>query len=267
MAKIVPSEGVGRAWLAAARHLDTQRGRKDRNLVLEISKPQALSGEDLTIIRAVDAKLREHHDDLSIETVSGTIFPNSLYRREGRPQFYKSFVEVMAVGKKPNSWGTYALRMINRVDRKGKGTYNPLDSIVERLLKTHTGKTYQAAYELGVVDIHDDFDTNLNGYGFELPLFDPSRDAKPTNVPCLSHLSFKLTDGKLDLTAIYRSHWYCMRALGNLVGLSQLQSFVGKESKYECGTLTCIATHAYLDSESFGGVPATTTLLTGLPVT
>ena len=85
--------------------------------------------------------------------------------------------------------------------------------------------------------------------------------------PHLSHLSFKLTDQKLDLTAVYRSHWYGKRALGNLVGLSQLHSFVGKESKYERGTLTCIATHAYLDAESFGGVAATTALLDRLPAT
>ncbi|HBP6729746.1 hypothetical protein KGZ01_11850 [Pseudomonas aeruginosa] len=267
MAKIIASEGVGTAWLAAARHLNTKKGRIERNMVLEISKPQTLSADDRTIIRAVDGQLRQHHDDLTIETVSGTIFPNGLYRREGRPQFYTTFLDLMEVGKKRNSWGTYALRMIQRKDPKGKGTFNPLDSIVERLLLTHQGTTYQAAYELGVHDIHEDFDPALEGYGFELPIYDPSRDAKPKKIPCLSHLSFKLTAGKLDLTAVYRSHWYCMRAQGNLVGLSQLHKFVGQEANYECGTLTCIATHAYLDSESFGGVKATSDFLQSLPAT
>lgn len=172
MAKIIASEGVGTAWLAAARHLNTKKGRIERNMVLEISKPQALSADDRTIIRAVDGQLRQHHDDLTIETVSGTIFPNGLYRREGRPQFYTTFLDLMEVGKKRNSWGTYALRMIQRKDPKGKGTFNPLDSIVERLLLTHQGTTYQAAYELGVHDIHEDFDPALEGYGFELPIYD-----------------------------------------------------------------------------------------------
>lgn len=267
MAKLIPSEGVGTAWLSAARHLNGQPGRKDRNLVLEISNPQALSADDRKIIRSVDAVLRQHNKDLSIETVSGTIFPNGLYRREQRPQFYRTFTDLMAKAKKPNTWGTYAMRMIRRVNRSGTGVYNPLDSIVERLLKTHTGTKYQSAYELGIVDIEDDYDNGLEGYGFELPLYDPSRDARPLNVPCLSHLSFKLTEGKLDLTAIYRSHWYGQRALGNLVGLSQLHSFVGKESKYECGTLTCIATHAYLDSENLGGVAVTNAFLNSLPAT
>lgn len=76
-----------------------QKGRIERNMVLEISKPQALSADDRTIIRAVDGQLRQHHDDLTIETVSGTIFPNGLYRREGRPQFYTTFLDLMEVGK------------------------------------------------------------------------------------------------------------------------------------------------------------------------
>lgn len=52
-----------------------------------------------------------------------------------------------------------------------------------------------------------------------------------------------------------------------MVGLSQLHKFVGQEANYECGTLTCIATHAYLDSESFGGVKATSDFLQSLPAT
>jgi hypothetical protein len=155
--------------------------------------------------------------------------------------------------------------MMSRQRRNGAGTINPLDDLIERLLKTHTGTKYQAAFELGVSDAEDDLAPPLEGHGYELPVYDPTRDAKGLNVPCLSHLSFKITNGKLDLTAVYRSQWYCQRALGNLVGLSQLHSFVGKESKYECGTLTCIATHAYLDTETFGKVGVTKDLLASLP--
>ncbi|WP_313055348.1 hypothetical protein [Pseudomonas lopnurensis] len=268
MAKLIPSEGIGVAWLSAARHLDGQKGKKDRNLVLEISKPQALAADDRTVIKAVDTVLREHNSDLSIETVAGTIFPNGLYRRDQRPQFYKTYSDIMAKAKKPGTWGTYAMRMIRRVNRSGTGVFNPLETIVEKLLDSHEGKQYQSAYELGVIDIEDDLDDNHDGFGFELPLYDPATDRKVAmNMPCLSHLSFKLTDGKLDLTAVYRSHWYGQRALGNLVGLSQLHSFVGKESRYECGTLTCIATHAYLDTENLGGAKAAKALLDSLPPT
>ena len=44
------SESVGQAWLAAARHLAGCKHRKERNLVLEISAPQKLSKDDVTVI-------------------------------------------------------------------------------------------------------------------------------------------------------------------------------------------------------------------------
>lgn len=265
MAKLIVSESLGQAWVAAARHLAGCKKRKERNLILEISAPQKLSKDDMTIIRAVDAVLRSCRKDLSVETVASTIFPNGLARRFSRSEFYKTYLELLAKGKKRSSWGTYAQRMMSHARRNGAGTINPLDDLIERLLQTHTGTKYQAAFELGVSDPEDDLAPPLEGYGHELPVYDPTRDAKALNVPCLSHLSFKITDGKLDLTAIYRSQWYCQRALGNLVGLSQLHSFVGRESKYECGTLTCIATHAYLDVGTFGKVGVTKDLLASLP--
>jgi thymidylate synthase len=66
---------------------------------------------------------------------------------------------------------------------------------------------------------------------------------------CLSHLSFKMVGpNRLDLTAMYRSHYYGERALGNLVGLSQLLNFVARESGTEPGTLSCLSTHALIDN-------------------
>ncbi|MGV8267764.1 hypothetical protein ACV334_33905, partial [Pseudomonas aeruginosa] len=109
----------------------------------------------------------------------------------------------MQVAKKPNTWGTYSLRMIQRTDPNGKATFIPLDRIVERLLLAHQGRTFQAADERGVHDILEYFDPAREGYGFELPIYVPSRDAKPKRIPCLSHLSFNLTCGKLELTAVY----------------------------------------------------------------
>jgi hypothetical protein len=53
---------------------------------------------------------------------------------------------------------------------------------------------------------------------------------------------------------MYRSHHYCARALGNLLGLAQLLSFVAKEAELKVGTLTCLSSHAVLDAETWGGV-------------
>lgn len=107
-----------------------------------------------------------------------------------------------------------------------------------------------------------EYDLQDDVFGFELPLYDSATDHNLTmNMPCLSYISFKVTAEKLDLTAIYRSHWYGQRVLGNLIGLSNLHKFVAVESGFDRGVLTCIATHAYLDIKSLGGTQATKRLL------
>lgn len=49
------------------------------------------------------------------------------------------------------------------------------------------------------------------------------------------------------LTAFYRNHYYVERALGNLIGLSQLLYFVARESGLEPRGLVCHSTFARLD--------------------
>ena len=60
----------------------------------------------------------------------------------------------------------------------------------------------------------------------------------------------------MDLTAIYRSHYYGQRALGNLIGLAHLLSYVRKQADLEVGRLTCISTDATLDLKAWGSVAA-----------
>ena len=83
--------------------------------------------------------------------------------------------------------------------------------------------------------------------------------------PCLSHLSFKrVAQGSgfaVNLTAVYRSHSYCARALGNLLGLGQLLYFVAQESGLSVGTLTCLSSYAELDVRAWGGIRNTRTIL------
>lgn len=50
------------------------------------------------------------------------------------------------------------------------------------------------------------------------------------------------------LTALYRSHYYVYRALGNLYGLAWLQHFVAREVGIEAANLVCHSTMAKLDT-------------------
>jgi hypothetical protein len=266
MSKIFGGERIVPVWTSAARSLHSTKGRTDRNYILEIASPTALTAEDRAVIATVDNKLRNGKAGLTIETVASTLFPNGMYRRYGYPNFFEHFRNAIKKGKDRGTWGTYALRMVERKHPNTKAVFNPLDTIVQKLRKAKGGPRTVAAYELGVVVPADLIEEAID-LGCELPLYDPVTDReRPTNIPCLSHLSFKLnSDDTVDLTAIYRSHHYAQRTLGNLVGLSQLLGFVAKEATLKVGQLTCISTQAHLDVGTWGGVQATTALLATFP--
>jgi hypothetical protein len=260
MAKLFDTfERIVPTWLAAARFLDSAPNRTASNLVLEIADPLCISAADRTTMAKVDKALAP---GLTLNTVAGTIFPMGMYKRLGRPAFYAEFLQLLDVGKKRGTWGTYAERMMRRRGRNGE-PINPLDILVERLSDAGQPKkndevtSYASSYELGV-NIPEE-DLVQEDVGGEIPTYDVARDGlRWLGFPCLSHVSFKRLpqgDGHvLNMTAIYRSHHYCQRGLGNLLGLAQLLSFVSKESGLKPGTLTCVSSHAVLDVQEWGGV-------------
>ena len=264
--RIVPT------WLAAARHLNVQQGRRAKNLLLEITHPLDLTEDDLAVMARVDQALA--HKDLTLRTVAGTIFPIAIYQQYGRPGYYEKYKEMLKRGKKVNTWGTYAHRMIERPGKVLGTTINPLDYLIEKLAaegqpqpKDGRKVSFVASYELSVADPEEDLQPQVDAGG-DVPTYDPAFDMRDwLGLPCLSHLSFKrVPSGQsyaVDLTAIYRAHHYCARALGNLIGLGQLLSFVAKESGLEVGTLSCLSTHAELDVKEWGGVRATNATLNG----
>jgi len=267
MTEVFQRSRVVQAWLAGIRYLESQKSHDATNIVLEISSPQAATKEDREVVTAVNQALQKRKPERTVMTAAGTIFPQTIYKRYGRPDWYAHYKTIIARGMRPNSWGTYALRMIERQDSHGV-TFNPLEKIIEKLTVVRTENRNQivAAYELGVCDPAVDFANELNGLGFDLPTYDPCTDRhKWMGSACLSHVTFKLMRGKLDLTAIYRSHYYAQRALGNLIGLAQLQQYVAQESGFEPGTLTCISTYAKLD-DGLGGIRAASKLLETFPI-
>ncbi|HEV2679032.1 MAG TPA: hypothetical protein VGV14_00885 [Rhodanobacter sp.] len=248
------NERIVPTWLAVARHLQATGGT-GRNLVLEIPRPGTLTRSDQKILQLVDSRIVTQGTGLSIDTIAGTIFPQGLYARRGRPDFYPEYLRLLGRAKKGGTWGQYFDRMIRR--RTPDGTeINPLEVLIEKLKRAATtgGSVYQSTYELSPSDPTQDIDP-VDEAGAELATYDPGQDRnRPYGGPCLSHLSFKITDRHiLDLTAIYRSHRYCERALGNLVGLARLQKYVAAHSTLDLGTLTCVSTHAELDLSNWGG--------------
>ncbi|RJG11712.1 hypothetical protein [Massilia cavernae] len=254
-------------WHAAATHLLHSPERSDMNLVLEISDPISVTAEDQIFLKEIDAALRASTEcDLTLDTVASTIFPHRMYIRHGRPAMYKKYLTSLDRGKKSGTWGTYAERMISRPAKDGISTINPLNLLVEKLRANGKSRQcFKSAYELNLSDPEADLIPILDGFGDggDIPTYNAAFDARASrNRPCLSHVSFKLVDTtKVNLTAIYRSHHYCARALGNLVGLARLLDFVATEAELEVGRLTCISTLATLDASTWGGLAATRKLL------
>lgn len=271
--------GIVPTWLAAARHLEFCPSREGLNLILEISDPINVTVADRIVMNRVDIALAfKEKNGLTLRTVAGTIFPQAMYAEHGRPAFYERYFAAIKRGKKAGTWGTYAHRMMSRPSKDGRTTINPLEMIVIKLRedgqpkKNSNGQvsSFTSAYELGIAEPEDDLATNAepqtDEIGAELPTYSASIEGKEwLGFPCLSHVSFKRVvsaeGAKVNMTAIYRSHHYCARALGNLIGLGQLLSFVAKESELKVGTMTCVSTHATLDVSSWGGVAKSRTVL------
>ena len=61
---------------------------------------------------------------------------------------------------------------------------------------------------------------------------------------------YVMADGDtLSLAAVYRSHDYFHKALGNFVGLSRLLSYVCSKTGHAVGTLTCHSAYAFLGAK------------------
>jgi hypothetical protein len=236
----IAEETCERAWLAAAEHLAAKNDHVDYNLIVEISKPTVHDEVDRRMRAAVDSFLHTHHAN-PVTTVAGTIFPAAEYVDHGSRGVYDLYPdEVYPEILGPHEWGRYAHRLV-RWPVGAAAPINPLKMLVEKITsQLANGRRMRACYELSLTDS-----------AIDLPLYDPVSDAGRTRGgPCLSHLSFKIgTADTLYLTALYRSHSYIARALGNFLGLADLQAFVSDQTGLAPGPLVCVSSYARLDTD------------------
>jgi thymidylate synthase len=244
--KPIPGETCAQAWLAAANYLRGKADRREYNLIIEVTNPMVLTDKDKEVFSLVDSLLLKHRT--SIDTVVNTIFPAKLYSTTGAEDLYKRYDAILPRIKSDpeNKWGTYFLRITQRKDAAGK-PFNPLLDLISKLRsQVKRNNAARAMYEMNPIDPLMD-----------IPIYRAEKDRKLTRGgPCLSHISFKLTDDySLMLTGFYRSQYYIARALGNLCGLAWLQHFVAEQVGLKSSRLTCIASMAQLDTTKYGTRP------------
>lgn len=67
--------------------------------------------------------------------------------------------------------------------------------------------------------------------------------------PCLQYLQFRLMSGnRLSLVALYRSHDYFNKALGNYIGLNDVASFVCRHTGRTLHTISVISLNPFCES-------------------
>lgn len=240
--KTISATTSTKAWLAGTDYLRSTSQRVDYALILEVAQPMSLPPEDKIIYDKVNSFL-DGRGGKPINTVINTIFPAGLYVREGAVGVHETFGKLWPkIKKHPDvKWGTYARRMTHRT-KPDNTSIDPLALLIEKLKnQLKTNHPIHATYELSTYDPI-----------LDIPIYDDCLDGrKPLGYPCLSHLSFKLTEERrLMLVALYRSHYYVQRALGNLYGLGWLQHYVATQAAIEPASLLCISTMAKLETET-----------------
>jgi thymidylate synthase len=232
---VSPQRSCARAWVQAAAEIIKQ-GDESYNVIIGVENPVNHDERDDDVIKLVDSFLKQHHAN-PIITIANTIFPQALYREHGCPAFFGEYHKVYDKLTKSRQWGRYFERMTRHKTLDGH-EYNPLHELIDKLrTRDNSDQHYKAVYELAV--------------------YDPLRDRRYLRgEQCLSFLSFKLHPQLgLCLTAMYRNQTYTTRCLGNLIGLGRLQAFVAKEAGLKkVGPLTCISTHAELDTGDGWGI-------------
>ena len=225
------------AWLDASRALVADGPMI--NVVLSIARP-GTEGAAGKAARQVLDRFYAAQGQMPMHTVAETIFPGWSYQRHGFDGMYERYPDEYDLIRRasPQHWGTYAHRLLFRTNAENE-TVHPLRTLVGRMrdeLSRPRRGPFRSCYELGVAE-----------GAYDAPLYNTVDDARLAHGPCLSHLSFKLVEKTVHLTAVYRSHDYTWKVPGNLLGLARLQACVATEVGASMGTLVVHSTYAYFE--------------------
>ena len=166
----------------------------------------------------------------NIETVAGTIFPESIWKRCGGRND-KLFTEYS------NAWP-----LIRRCKANARGTY------FRRL-------TAFGAQEINQLKkIIDAWEHKIYRHSaLQAGLFDPTQDHRETpymGFPCLQQIVFHTHgtkgSGGMTLVAFYANQYLLEKAYGNYLGLYRLGKFMAGEMGLNLKGVTCIATNLSL---------------------
>lgn len=247
MALFVQGENVSTAWVEALDRLVNGEGEAV-NLTVVIADPTAEVPEIRAVVDSfVEERRRTRRRSVeAVSSVANTLFPESLYierlGQNAEAHLYKMERLGREVSHRRNPYGTYFERMVAWPDGKSRrgetvDRFNQLDQAVTRLRRLREQGTQRGnQFEVGLASGADGT--------VAMPVVVPGRDTLTIGFPCLSHVSFSLQKGVVHMTALYRNHDFIKRAYGNYVGLGRLLRFVGRQSGWPIGELSCVSASA-----------------------
>lgn len=227
---MIEGDNLSIAWLKAVNSIIDQPGKEINPLVITLSK----FNEDLNIKNILNDDLHKNGLD-SVDVVSETIFPKSLYKHfgEDRSILYENYLNSVLPRLKKidprNNNGTYFERLI--AFGETESSKNQLDIIIDSLNGTTKVKRRSK---------------------LQASIFDPMKDHKSgafQGFPCLQHVTFyKSETGGLVLNSFYAVQYLYQRAYGNWLGLINLGKFIAKETSLEFERFNCFIGVEKLDN-------------------
>lgn len=236
------------AWVRATNSLFHESDKNDSkykraDVILDIESPTIEDPLDPEVLPQLD-EMYDKNDSEPTHTIAEWIFPGSLYQREGIEGVFETYQKQITSLTSVIQWGPYAKRMIQQKNPDSSETYNPLEKVIEKMRNNHgSNSPMSSVYEVDLLESPND-----------IPLYDSAKDRnRRRGGPCLSHISFKLIDGHVHLTAFYRYHDYRFKVPGNLLGLARLQTCVAHEVGADIGKLVIHSSRAKIRQD--GGIP------------
>ncbi|WDZ99690.1 hypothetical protein [Mucilaginibacter sp. SJ] len=241
---VIEDNNLSNAWHKILKLLVESRHGEISPLVLTLTA----FDESEEIKSALQVNLKEKNESSdrkkrmpNIQTVSETIFPQSLYELAGydRIKLYAIYKKNLPKIKKldsSNRNGTYFSRLI--AFGEGDKSKNQLEIIIKALIEEKSPR--RSKLQAAIFDPFIDH-TNSAMQGF----------------PCLQHVTFvKTKDGGLILNSFYAIQFFYKRAYGNWLGLINLGKFVAKESGLRFERFNCFIGAEALESQNISKTDA-----------
>lgn len=225
----IEADSISEAWLLATRYILNQNNAECNNLLVEINQP-------LNTLQNIEESYEQFcsaHNIKHFTIPAQTIFPKKAYLNlnQDRAKLYRKYPRLHKVLK--GKWGSYFGQMINwKINGAETPSINQLEQLISML--NNRNRTYSSAYTIQITNPIDHFTYPIGG-------------------PCLHYILLQLDriDNRkiMNLLAVYRNHDFAVKAYGNYVGLGHLLEFICNETDYEVGKLSCVSSHAYVESK------------------